>query len=180
MASLRKRHALWLSIGRTHETLKRWKKIPSRGLDRLLFLNPGPKARLEGFGDACFVPIPQNPWRSWRLGRNPAEDISGFAARLSGGTVHRILEWVNHSGPQARLPRAERECQERTFRLRAGERLLDPSRTYIVTDDFTTTGKTLEAAADSLRAKGAKRVESLVLGYRPYLRQNLKILTAGE
>lgn len=112
------------------------------------------------FGEVApiLVPIPLGVGRRRERGYNQIEEI----LRAAGLPYQPLLQRVRETLPQTTLPRAERlRNMEGAF---AADQL-DAAHTYIVLDDVTTTGATLAAAADALRAAGATTVQALALAH---------------
>ncbi len=107
------------------------------------------------------VPVPLSRARARSRGYNQVERICraavpGTALVLMTGLLSRTRDTI----PQTALSGKERRKNMRgAFHAHA----LSPARTYIVVDDVTTTGATLLACADALRAAGAKDIILLAL-----------------
>ena len=118
---------------------------------------------------ACVVPVPLFPWRRLRRGFNQAADL---AQHLDRPVVHALWR-VRPTPPQAGLTAAARGRNVRAaFRLspllsgQARHTFIE-GRTVVVIDDVMTTGATLRACADVLRAAGANEVRLLTLARAP-------------
>lgn len=118
---------------------------------------------LRGTVDAV-VPVPLHWRRRRRRGFDQAALLAIPVARSIGAPVRlRGLRRVRHTASQIDLPRDERQENVRgAFRC---WRLADAKRVLLV-DDVKTTGATLSAASEALRAGGANEVEALVLATR--------------
>jgi predicted amidophosphoribosyltransferase len=105
------------------------------------------------------VPVPAGPWRwRWR-GFDPAEEI----AIAISERAH--LPYV----PCLRRDRGPRQVGRRRWqRLTDAPRVrtvADPPGAILLIDDVWTTGATLAACADALRAAGCRRVVALTLAH---------------
>ncbi|HUY05362.1 MAG TPA: hypothetical protein VMV62_01440 [Candidatus Paceibacterota bacterium] len=115
------------------------------------------------------VPIPLGKARRKERGFNQAEEIARRALRrLGDGAPGFVLETgllvrTRETVSQVSLPRREREENMRGAFGAARE--ADPAHTYIVFDDVLTTGATLQAAVDALRAAGAVHIIPLALAH---------------
>lgn len=110
------------------------------------------------------VPVPLH-WRRrrWR-GYDQAALLARPVARTLGVRVlFRGLRRVRHTASQIELPHHERA------RNMAGAFVpgrLRGAKTALLVDDVRTTGATLQAASDALRAGGVREVRTLVLAAR--------------
>lgn len=113
-----------------------------------------------------FIPVPM-PWPRllWR-GQNHAEFIAqSLAANLGIALEPRLLRRHGWQRPQQGLSR-KRRLQNLAGAFRADA---DLRGVHVgIVDDVLTTGATLQAAAWSLRAAGAQRVDAYVVAVRPY------------
>ena len=109
------------------------------------------------------VPIPLGAARRRERGFNQAELIAFQVGRRIGVPVlGSCLERVRETGPQVRLSRDERrENVAGVFRCR--EPLSVTGLRVGLLDDVMTTGATLDAGAQALKAGGAARVYGLVV-----------------
>jgi predicted amidophosphoribosyltransferase len=134
-------------------------------------------------GADAVVPVPLHSRRERERGFNQASDL----ARGLGLPVLHVLRRVHSTQPQVDLPAAERHrnvkdafevvgrvgrSKDRPLRtlfewVRRGRSLDRPDRpdvtgkTLVLVDDVTTTGATLEACAQVLKAAGAAEIRAL-------------------
>ncbi len=115
---------------------------------------------------AALVPAPLHPARLRARGFNQAERLARAIARRTGLAVSDCLERAG--------PRATQMGRGRTERLTgiAGavavrEGACPPSGRLLIVDDVMTTGATLAACAEALRAAGAGEVAALAYARTP-------------
>lgn len=110
------------------------------------------------------VPVPLGKMRRKERGFNQIEEVArravkGFPIMIDASLLERTRETVS----QVSLPRHEREENMRgAFRA---PHPADPKAAYIIIDDVLTTGATLQAAVDALRAAGAVHIIPLALAH---------------
>lgn len=110
----------------------------------------------------AIVPVPAAPARRRRRGFDAAEAIAAALARRCGLPIAPCLA-RSESARQVGRRRAERLADPP--RVRA---VSPPPRKVLLVDDVMTTGATLGACAQALRAAGAGRVAAVTLaGSRP-------------
>lgn len=103
------------------------------------------------------VAIPLSAKRLQERGYNQVEEI----ARAGGVRTEAVLKRTRDTVAQTTLRKRERLTNMEGAFAVTGE--IDPSRTYIVIDDVSTTGATLHAAIETLRRAGAQRVHGIAL-----------------
>lgn len=111
------------------------------------------------------VPVPLGRKRLRERGFNQVEEIVRSALHDLHGSMldTTLLERVRETHTQVSLPREKREQNMRSaFRTR---KKLDSAATYILIDDVLTTGATLQAAIDALKAAGATNITPLALAH---------------
>jgi ComF family protein len=108
-------------------------------------------------GADCVIPVPLHRSRQRQRGFNQAADL----ARWMGPPVVFALRRTRATAPQAALPAGQRHRNvRRAFRVtRAGRRLA--GAVVVLVDDVSTTGATLTACAEALKAEGVAEVRAL-------------------
>lgn len=105
------------------------------------------------------APVPLHASRQRRRGYNQSEIAARTVAGLLDLSLERLLLRVRSTPPQVGLGAAARATNLRdAFAVAGGS----PERVLLV-DDVTTTGATMEAAAEALRRAGAGVVYALAL-----------------
>lgn len=120
-----------------HETLERWP-----GLGAL------------GATPWTIVPVPMHAARLRRRGANQAATLAALLAGRGLGRVAQPLVRVRKTATQTALDRAARATNVAGAFAVSGA--VDPAAAYLLVDDVVTTGATLTAAAQALRAAGAR------------------------
>jgi len=111
------------------------------------------------------VPVPLHRRREWSRGFNQADAI----ARELGRPVWRSLRRTRHTLPQSALAAAARRSNvQGAFALRRvtwsrWRRICLPGACVVLVDDVSTTGATLDACADVLKAGGVAEVRALTV-----------------
>ncbi len=116
------------------------------------------------------VPVPLGRTRRKERGYNQAEEVARRALRTLGkeftdafSLEPDLLLRTRETASQVSLPRRLRE--ENMRGAFGAAHILDPSPSYLVIDDVVTTGATMQAAIDALRAAGAEHVIPLALAH---------------
>jgi len=115
------------------------------------------------------VPVPLGRNRRKERGFNQMEEVAHRALRSLGAEKYRhtlepdLLERVRETHTQVSLPREQREQNMRGAFGAAHP--IDPTANYILVDDVLTTGATLQAAIDALRAAGASSIIPIALAH---------------
>jgi len=112
------------------------------------------------------VPVPLHWTRRVARGFDQAERIAAPLAALLGLPVAGVLRRRRATGAQARLGRAAR-LTNLAGAFRVGRPTAVVGRRVVLVDDVATTGATLEAAAQALRAAGADEVFALTAARTP-------------
>lgn len=122
--------------------------------------------------DDLLVPVPADPQRLATRGYNPAWNLAKALRRGSPSPAIDTLPMglVRLGTPRAQhdLPRAERLRNARgTLAAHPEHAARLHGRRVLLVDDVCTTGATLEAAAQALRAAGARSVRACVFARTP-------------
>jgi ComF family protein len=150
----------WLYDGAVRQAVhsmkyRRRRRVADALADALADAMPAPPA------DAL-VPVPLHPERLAERGFNQAEELARRLGRRWGLPVCASgLTRARDTGHQARLHRAERRANVAGAFVWAGPGA-PPVRPLLV-DDVLTTGSTLAACAEALRAAGAREVRAVAL-----------------
>ncbi|MEK7604323.1 MAG: hypothetical protein AAB442_00785 [Patescibacteria group bacterium] len=122
-----------------------------------------------GHRKSVIVPVPLGALREKERGYNQVTEVVRKALCELGPNAERftlipeLLTRTRETRSQVSLPREERLVNMRgAFTVTAP---LDSAATYIVIDDVITTGATLQAAIDALRAAGARTILPLALAH---------------
>jgi ComF family protein len=120
----------------------------------------GEKAGLDSEPPSV-IPVPLHIDRKRQRGYNQSELLARELAKITGWPLVRGLERVRNTRSQVGLTAEERrENMRDAFAWRGGA---VPRRVLLV-DDVCTTGATLSACADVLRANGARGVYAAAVG----------------
>lgn len=122
--------------------------------DRIRWL--APTALLGG----AIVPVPAAPLRSRRRGFDPAAELAAALARRLEAPLQPCLA---RRGGRRQVGRRRAERIGRPPHIRAAG---DVPRSALLVDDVLTTGATLSACAQALRAAGAVRVVAVTFARR--------------
>ena len=108
-------------------------------------------------------PVPLHWTRRFSRGFNQAELLASVVSSATGLPVQPLLRRTRATGFQAHRGRAERLTAVRSaFRL---DQNIPVPRTVILIDDLATTGATLDACAEVLKAGGVEWVEGWVVAH---------------
>jgi ComF family protein len=112
------------------------------------------------------LPVPLHALRRRERGYDQAARLAGAWSERAGAPVAAALERARRTQQQARLG-----ARARALNVRGAFRALRPElvegRRVALVDDVVTTGETLVAAEQALRAAGALRVEAWALAFEP-------------
>jgi|CXWL01.1.fsa_nt_gi ComF family protein len=122
------------------------------------------------FDLVTIIPIPLGRERHRERGFNQVEEVVRGALHILGEEERQtftlepdLLIRIRETASQVSLPRHKRE--ENMRGAFGAAHPADSARTYIVIDDVLTTGATLQAAIDTLKAAGATHIIPLALAH---------------
>ena len=117
-------------------------------------------------GGDLIVPVPLARWRLLRRQFNQSALLAREVSRETQLPWHPgVLVRCRATPPQVGLTRAQRQINVRgAFAVPRYRRSKVEGRRLLLLDDVITTGATVEAAAQALKAAGAARVDVLALG----------------
>lgn len=117
------------------------------------------------------VPVPLHKKRKLKRGYNQAELLAVWVGKRLGCPVVDFLERVKDTSKQSHLKTSEErvENMKNAFKV-----IRDPPNDMhiVLVDDIVTTGSTLLACRDALKAAGAYKISSLTLADREKKPQN--------
>lgn len=116
----------------------------------------------ERFRKPLIIPVPLGKAREKARGFNQVHEVlrhTGLDLDINAELLVRSRETTTQVG----LPRETRERNLRGAFSTTGP--LDPTLLYIVVDDVVTTGATLQAAIDALKAAGATHILPIALAH---------------
>ena len=141
----------------------------ARALAQLLARCPGAMAALASA--TLIVPVPLSRERLRQRGFNQAALLAKALARMPGAArcACELLVRARDTPAQSQLPRSARLHNLRQVFSVPPQRVADiAGRRVVLVDDIMTTGATLEAAAQALRAAGARHICALVVARTPH------------
>jgi ComF family protein len=116
-------------------------------------------------GIDLIIPMPGDPWRTWKRGYNPARIIANEIATMANVPLSHPKAFTRRgSKPQQSLSMDERSTRyaDEVFTVNKMHLSIPTNRKCLLVDDIGTTGATLRAAAGALAASGFS-VEAMVL-----------------
>ena len=141
--------------------LKFGRRLPLAGRAAAAIRAAVPPELLRG----ALVPVPPDPLRLRIRGFDPAEEIARSLARITELDLNACLE---RDPARRQVGRSRRARLADPPRVRAWR---PPPRGAVLVDDVWTTGATLSACAEALRAAGAERVVALTLAHATLARR---------
>lgn len=114
--------------------------------------------------DLILVPVPLHRKRFLERGYNQAELLAKNLARNLGCRYEKLLSRVRDTGYQAHVKNREERICNMAGAFSVSKQM--PSGQIVLVDDIVTTGSTLIACAEALRAAGASSISALTLADR--------------
>lgn len=114
----------------------------------------------EKLGKVVLVPVPLHWWKKLSRGFNQTEILLQSARKNS---VQNLLVRTHYTTSQVRAGSREARLQNFKNAFVCSKNLVRCSETFVIIDDVSSTGKTLEDCARALRKAGARKVYGLVL-----------------
>lgn len=109
--------------------------------------------------DICVVPVPLSRTRERTRGFNQVAEIITAAGYEGTASLSRVRDTAS----QISLSKEDRrENMQGAF---AAHTPLDPMKLYVLVDDVSTTGATIQAAIDTLTAAGARHILPIALAH---------------
>jgi predicted amidophosphoribosyltransferase len=161
--------ARYLLLNSGYQVLKKWKMHGGPLFDRQVLQSDDSLVTLwrEEKADGV-VPIPQYFHRSWKLKGCRTETIARWVSEQIQIPVIQALQFrylsMNRRKRQAQLGLKER--LQTPSRFLANSEICLQKKRVILVDDFMTTGRTLNQAAQVLKSAGAESVHVFCLGLR--------------
>lgn len=111
------------------------------------------------------VPIPQHKQKTRARGYNQSRLLALWLAEsIEGVQVAELLIKTIPTSPQARIQRKSARIKNIAQSMRASKPI-DGKSVYIIVDDVTTTGATMNEARRALKAGGGKKIIALALAH---------------
>ena len=162
----------YLMLGHSAHVLRGWKKRPSFLFDRLVLnLHTQKIKRLKQKEIELITFIPQNTERSWILQGSPAYKIAHTLSEVLKIPVFEAFKTDEHTHTenkrQALKNLTERKMSMINFKVQKNMDRQILGKKILIVDDFYTTGRTLQSAAQALMQRGASAAHGFCLGLRP-------------
>lgn len=158
--------AKYLLIGHGYQVLKTWKRTRGSFFDqKILEMNERQRIILKRFQSEIVIPVPQSPRRSFLQQGAPAYAIAQKIAKILDLPMQDILKVHFKEKSQSKLNQLER--QENPIVFSRKKEISIQGKNLLLVDDFRTTGRTVQCAAQELKLSGANRVSVFTLGIRP-------------
>lgn len=161
--------ARYLLLDSTYKILKRWKIQSGIFFDRkILRMTDSLLTTWKKFKPDFIVPVPQRFFRAWKMRGSRAEKLAYWISRETKVPV--LQPFLPH--PSNFI------FQKRQAELKLNERFLNPilfstqfknskkPQRVILVDDFFTTGRTIQQAAQALNSAGVQEIHVFCLGIR--------------
>jgi predicted amidophosphoribosyltransferase len=158
-------------LGQGYRVLKKWKLHRGPVFDRqVLVSNASLLANWKSLNVKAIIPIPQHFFRSWKMRGSPVEVIAQWVSAQTQLPIQRTLNMGTIQRSTKR--QAQRNLGER-LASRKNRFTINPSlkslpSSVLLVDDFMTTGRTLNEAAQTLKNAGVQQIHAFCLGVRVF------------
>ncbi|MBN23366.1 MAG: hypothetical protein CL678_18920 [Bdellovibrionaceae bacterium] len=165
---IEKVHAPFLSLGRTHEILKAWKKKPGPQLERQIFnWNHDFWTQLAVENFQSIIPVPQHLNRWNQLKHHPSHEIARRTSIKLNIPIIEPLTFNQKITNAAKKNRSERLQMNTLLKWSFSKHKLELVKKILIVDDFYTSGGTLKNISRFIQQEYPIQIQALVLGRRP-------------
>ena len=115
----------------------------------------------EDLGKVIFVPVPLHWWRRWWRGFNQAERL--LTSVQDKNSLQNLLKRTRYTTPQVQVASRAKRLKNMHDVFVCKTDLSRRAEIFVIVDDVSSTGATLEDCARALKKAGAHEVYGLVL-----------------
>ncbi|MCM0607145.1 MAG: hypothetical protein KA715_13730 [Xanthomonadaceae bacterium] len=159
--------ALFTITDFNYPLLKVWKKSGGSAWDKLIIKRLQSMNRCE-IKPKYIIPIPQRFSRQWNMRGGSSQRFSQLLSKFFQVPILNALELkTEETERKATQSLLDRMIQENSFRVNSQARCI-MGESVIVSDDFSTTGRTITDAIETLQSHHPKLITPLVLAARRF------------